>query len=279
MIRGEAHGVPVHRDQPGWPTAPHSDHGTGRARRPLRARVRWPRSSGRRRTDDVGSTGCAHADQARPGAADPLHALARACEACMEIAQADAVADVKALRQSSLQTARACRSSSVKSRIRSLAVSLVMHAAWKLDQGDRRPQGSVDGEGARRRRPPPACDVAIQLNGARGSFQGTILDWIYRYAGQARLSTARRTGIMVLARFLRDEGRDFWRWSAATKFDRLLQKLVTEKSESSRVCCCPATENNRLKYLQLLTQKYWSPLPYCCIGAALESESLFASTL
>ena len=57
--------------------APHSDHGTGGARRPLRARIRRPRSrrrqcAARRRRRAEGD-----ADPARPGAADALHALAR----------------------------------------------------------------------------------------------------------------------------------------------------------------------------------------------------------
>ena len=32
-----------------------------------------------------------------------------------------------------------------------------------------------------------AVDTAIQLNGARGYSKDTVLEWIYRYARQARL--------------------------------------------------------------------------------------------
>jgi alkylation response protein AidB-like acyl-CoA dehydrogenase len=60
------------------------------------------------------------------------------------------------------------------------------------------------------------ADVAIQINGARGYSQDTVLEWIYRYARQARLvDGADEVHQMVLNRFLNDEGRDFWRWEVA----------------------------------------------------------------
>jgi acyl-CoA dehydrogenase len=60
-----------------------------------------------------------------------------------------------------------------------------------------------------------AADVAIQLNGARGYSKDTILEWIYRAARSARLvDGATEVHMMVLARFMHEEGRDFWRWSA-----------------------------------------------------------------
>ena len=63
-----------------------------------------------------------------------------------------------------------------------------------------------------------AADVAIQLNGARGYSKDTILEWIYRYARQARLvDGASEVHNMVLSRFMREEGRDFWSWSAGNK--------------------------------------------------------------
>ena len=63
-----------------------------------------------------------------------------------------------------------------------------------------------------------AADVAIQLNGARGYSKDTILEWIYRYARQARLvDGASEVHNMVLARFMRGEGSDFWRWSAGNR--------------------------------------------------------------
>jgi acyl-CoA dehydrogenase len=63
-----------------------------------------------------------------------------------------------------------------------------------------------------------AADVGIQLNGARGYSKDTILEWIYRYARQARLvDGASEVHNMVLARFLLEEGRDFWTWSAGNR--------------------------------------------------------------
>lgn len=58
-----------------------------------------------------------------------------------------------------------------------------------------------------------AIDTAIQLNGGRGYSKDTPLEWMYRYARQARLvDGASDVHRMVLSRFLREEGRDFWRW-------------------------------------------------------------------
>ena len=90
---------------------------------------------------------------------------------------------------------------------------LTMHAAWKLDQGDRARKevsmAKVQVADALHQ----AADVAIQLNGARGYSKDTILEWIYRYARSARLvDGASEVHKMVLARFMREEGRDFWAW-------------------------------------------------------------------
>ena len=61
-----------------------------------------------------------------------------------------------------------------------------------------------------------AADVAIQVNGARGYSKDTVLEWIYRYARQARLvDGADEVHKMVLNRFLTQEGRDFWHWPVA----------------------------------------------------------------
>jgi acyl-CoA dehydrogenase len=63
-----------------------------------------------------------------------------------------------------------------------------------------------------------AADVAIQLNGARGYSKDTVLEWIYRYARQARLvDGASEVHNMVLARFMKDEGRDFWTWGGGNR--------------------------------------------------------------
>jgi acyl-CoA dehydrogenase len=90
---------------------------------------------------------------------------------------------------------------------------LTMHAAWKLDQGSRARKevsmAKVHVADALHN----AADVAIQLNGARGYSKDTILEWVYRYARSARLvDGASEVHKMVLARFMREEGRDFWTW-------------------------------------------------------------------
>jgi acyl-CoA dehydrogenase len=90
---------------------------------------------------------------------------------------------------------------------------LTMHAAWKLDQGDRARKevsmAKVQVADALHQ----AADVAIQLNGARGYSKDTILEWVYRYARAARLvDGASEVHKMVLARFMREEDREFWRW-------------------------------------------------------------------
>jgi len=90
---------------------------------------------------------------------------------------------------------------------------LVMHAAWKLDQGEfaRKEVSMAKVHVADTLH--KAADVAIQLNGARGYSRDTILEWIYRYARCARIvDGASEVHNMVLARFYAKEGQDFWRW-------------------------------------------------------------------
>ena len=58
-----------------------------------------------------------------------------------------------------------------------------------------------------------AVDTAIQLLGAKGYSKDTPLEWMYRYARQARLvDGASEVHKMVLSRFFLREGVDFWRW-------------------------------------------------------------------
>lgn len=58
-----------------------------------------------------------------------------------------------------------------------------------------------------------AIDTAIQLRGARGYSKDTPLEWMYRYARQARLvDGSSETHKMVLSRLLLNEGLDFWAW-------------------------------------------------------------------
>lgn len=92
---------------------------------------------------------------------------------------------------------------------------LVMHAAWKLDQGDRARKEVSMAKLHVADTLHNAADTAIQLNGARGYSKDTILEWVYRAARAARLvDGASEVHKMVLARFMREEGRDFWSWSA-----------------------------------------------------------------
>src|SRR5207237_17518 len=87
---------------------------------------------------------------------------------------------------------------------------LVRHAAWKLDQGDRARKEVSMAKVQVADTLHQAADVAIQLNGARGYSKDTILEWIYRAARAARLvDGASEVHNMVLARFVREEGRDF----------------------------------------------------------------------
>jgi acyl-CoA dehydrogenase len=95
---------------------------------------------------------------------------------------------------------------------------LTMHAAWKLDQGERARKEVSMAKIHVADTLHNAADVAIQLNGARGYSKDTILEWIYRYARAARLvDGASEVHKMVLARFMREEGRDFWSWSAGNR--------------------------------------------------------------
>jgi len=95
---------------------------------------------------------------------------------------------------------------------------LVMHAAWKLDQGDRARKEISMAKVHVAETLHQAADLGIQLNGARGYSKDTVLEWIYRYARQARLvDGASEVHNMVLARFMREEGRDFWHWSAGNR--------------------------------------------------------------
>jgi len=90
---------------------------------------------------------------------------------------------------------------------------LTMHAAWKLDQEDyaRKEVSSAKLHVAATLH--KAVDTAIQLNGARGYSKDTVLEWIYRYARQARLvDGADEVHKMVLARFYGQEGDDYWSW-------------------------------------------------------------------
>jgi acyl-CoA dehydrogenase len=92
---------------------------------------------------------------------------------------------------------------------------LVMHAAWLIDRGDRARKEVSMAKVHVADTLHHAADAAIQLNGARGYSKDTVLEWIYRYAREARLvDGADEVHKMVLARHMKEEGRDFWRWGA-----------------------------------------------------------------
>jgi len=90
---------------------------------------------------------------------------------------------------------------------------LTMHAAWMLDQGGRARKEVSMAKVQVADTLHKAADVAIQLQGARGFSQDSIAQWIYRSARSARLvDGASEVHMMVLARFMKEEGRDFWKW-------------------------------------------------------------------
>lgn len=90
---------------------------------------------------------------------------------------------------------------------------LTMRAAWALDQGSRARKEVSMAKIQVADTLQLAVDTAIQLCGARGYSKDTVLEWIYRYARQARLvDGASEVHKMVLNRFLVSEGQDFWRW-------------------------------------------------------------------
>lgn len=90
---------------------------------------------------------------------------------------------------------------------------LVMKAAWELDQGGRARKAVSMAKVHVADTLQLAADTAIQLNGARGYSKDTVLEWIYRYARQARLvDGASEVHEMVLAGEYGREQNDFWRW-------------------------------------------------------------------
>ncbi len=90
---------------------------------------------------------------------------------------------------------------------------LTMHAAWKLDQGDFARKEVSMAKVAVADVLQKAADTAIQLCGARGYSKDTPLEWIYRYARQARLvDGASEVHKMVVARHFLAERSSLWAW-------------------------------------------------------------------
>jgi acyl-CoA dehydrogenase len=90
---------------------------------------------------------------------------------------------------------------------------LVMKAAWTLDRGEfaRKEVSMAKVQVADTLH--KAVDTALQLCGARGYSTDTPLEWMYRYARQARLvDGASEVHKMVLARGYMTDGNEFWSW-------------------------------------------------------------------
>ncbi|MGE6743585.1 acyl-CoA dehydrogenase family protein [Allorhizobium pseudoryzae] len=93
---------------------------------------------------------------------------------------------------------------------------LTMKAAWALDNGSFAKKEVSMAKVHVANLLHKSADTAIQINGARGYSTDTVLEWIYRYARQARLvDGADEVHKMVLNRHLTDEGRSFWSWKTA----------------------------------------------------------------
>ncbi|WP_164010958.1 acyl-CoA dehydrogenase family protein [Pyxidicoccus trucidator] len=90
---------------------------------------------------------------------------------------------------------------------------LTMSAAWKLDQGDFARTDISIAKIHVADTLHKAADTAIQLLGARGYSKDTCVEWIYRYARQARLvDGASEVHKQVLSRAYLAEGQGFFKW-------------------------------------------------------------------
>ncbi|MCP5083056.1 MAG: acyl-CoA dehydrogenase [Alphaproteobacteria bacterium] len=90
---------------------------------------------------------------------------------------------------------------------------LTMHAAWQLDQGSRARKEVSMAKIHVADVLNKAADVGIQMCGAKGYSQDTVLEWFYRYARCAKLvDGASEVHKMVLSRLYEKEGDDFWSW-------------------------------------------------------------------
>ena len=93
---------------------------------------------------------------------------------------------------------------------------LTMKAAWEIDRGGFAQKEVSMAKIHVANLLHKAADVAIQINGARGYSKDTVLEWIYRYARQARLvDGADEVHKMLLTRHLTERGREFYAWDVA----------------------------------------------------------------
>jgi acyl-CoA dehydrogenase len=92
---------------------------------------------------------------------------------------------------------------------------LTMKAAWELDQGGRAKTAVSLAKMHVAETLNRAADDCIQICGAKGYSQDTALEWIYRYARQARLvDGADEVHRMVLADAYARDGAALWSWEA-----------------------------------------------------------------
>ena len=90
---------------------------------------------------------------------------------------------------------------------------LVMRAAWKIENGSKSRQDVSMAKIQVADTLNDVCDTAIQLNGAKGYSKDIILEWIYRYARQAKLvDGATEVHQMIINRFFNNYKSDFWHW-------------------------------------------------------------------
>jgi acyl-CoA dehydrogenase len=93
---------------------------------------------------------------------------------------------------------------------------LTMRAAWLLDQGSLARREISMAKVVVADALHKAVDTSLQLLGARGYSKDTPVEWMYRYARQARLvDGASEVHRMVLTNFLRRQGKEFFAWGAS----------------------------------------------------------------
>jgi acyl-CoA dehydrogenase len=93
---------------------------------------------------------------------------------------------------------------------------LTMHAAWMIDQGDKAQREVSTAKIHVADTLHRAADTALQLQGARGYSEDSIVEWIYRYARCARLvDGASEVHKMVLSRHYQKLGNGYWDWPVA----------------------------------------------------------------
>ena len=92
---------------------------------------------------------------------------------------------------------------------------LTMRAAWRLDQNEHALQDISMAKIHVSNILQQAVDTSLQLMGALGYSKDTKVEWMYRYARQARLvDGASEVHKMILARLYLKSAEHFWRWGA-----------------------------------------------------------------